>query len=152
MEGEEESTIELTIATWNKQKMDWIAQALKELPIDVQRLPQEFADIEETENTFAGNAKLKVTALKESYPQSILLGEDSGLTIHGLNGFPGVKTARFAAGDDQLRARLLLQKLSGLPMSRRQASFNSAIAISFPDGEETICEGVLNGWITDQEM
>ncbi|SDZ58634.1 XTP/dITP diphosphohydrolase [Evansella caseinilytica] len=143
--------MKLIIATWNKAKFTWIRDALRPLPLEAAALADTIEDIEETAATFSGNASLKVEAVRRYYPNDIILGEDSGLMINALGGFPGVKTARFLPGSDADRAKELLRRLEGLPLSKRQAQFHSAVALATPDGQGILCSGTLAGWISNRE-
>ncbi|MDX8044404.1 non-canonical purine NTP pyrophosphatase [Gracilibacillus sp. S3-1-1] len=141
--------MKLIIASWNKTKIKEIQEFFKQIPIEIASLSADMDDINETAASFEGNAQLKIEAVKKYYPNDILLGEDSGLTIDALGGFPGVKTARFFPGSDTDRARQLIERLAGVPLSNRTAHFNSAIALRFPNGEVINCQGFMHGWITD---
>lgn len=139
--------MKLIIASWNRAKVKKIQQFFQQGPIEIASLSNEIADIEETALTFIGNAQLKVEAVKTHFPDDIILGEDSGLTVDSLDGFPGVKTARFFPGDDADRAVQLMKKLTDVPLSKRTAQFNSSIAIRFPNGESASSHGTMHGWI-----
>ncbi|GAQ19016.1 non-canonical purine NTP pyrophosphatase [Oceanobacillus picturae] len=139
--------MKIIVATWNEVKLEQIQMALKDIPLDISSLPKDMGDVEETAITFKGNAQLKIETVKRYYPNDIIVGEDSGLTIDALEGFPGVKTARFSPGSDANRAQLLIDKLKGIPLSKRTAQFISVVALAFPDGKVLHCQGTMNGWI-----
>ncbi|UOE94437.1 non-canonical purine NTP pyrophosphatase [Alkalihalobacillus sp. LMS39] len=138
----------IVVATWNKSKLKRITRGLQQTGLTINGILSNIEDIEETESTFSGNARLKVDAVRRTNLTSIIVGEDSGLSVEALQGFPGVKTARFLEGTDDDRAEKLLELLQGVPPSQRKATFHSAIVVSFPDGTYTICEGYMNGWIS----
>ena len=52
-------------------------------------------EIEETENTIAGNAKLKADYITKKYGYDCF-ADDTGLEVAALNGAPGVYSARYA--------------------------------------------------------
>ena len=52
---------------------------------------------EENGLTFAENARLKAAYYSRFAPGEWVLADDSGLEVDGLNGAPGVRSARFAA-------------------------------------------------------
>lgn len=139
--------MKIIVATWNEVKLEQIQMALKEIPLDISSLPKDMEDVEETAITFKENAQLKIETVKRYYPNDIIVGEDSGLTIDILKGFPGVKTARFSPGSDADRAQLLIDKLKGVPLSKRTAHFISVVALAFPDGKVLHSQGTMNGWI-----
>lgn len=100
---------------------------------------------EETETTFAGNARLKALhcALASGRPA---LADDSGLEVQALGGAPGIYSARWAGP----------QKDFGLAMARverelaarngeRRANFTAALCLAWPDGEAHVFEGKVDG-------
>jgi XTP/dITP diphosphohydrolase len=139
--------IKIVVATWNKVKLEQIQMVLKEVPLEITSLSKDMEDVEETAITFKGNARLKIETVKRYYPNDIIVGEDSGLTIDALEGFPGVKTARFSHGSDADRAQLLMDRLKGVPLSKRTAQFTSVVALAFPDGIVLHSKGTMDGWI-----
>lgn len=104
---------------------------------------------EETETTFAGNARLKAlhSALASGLPA---LSDDSGLEVEALGGDPGVYSARWAgAAKDfnyamQRVEQALQEKLAYDPDSRR-ANFTAALCLAWPDGEAEVFEGKVYG-------
>jgi XTP/dITP diphosphohydrolase len=139
----------LLIATHNRGKVREYRALLADLPVEVTYLDAEgiSLEVEETGTTFQENAVLKARA----YAQASGLwtwADDSGLEVDALGGEPGVRSARFgapAAGSDQDRYRLLLDRLAGTPPDARSARFRCVIAIVTPDGQvhtrEATCEG-----------
>jgi XTP/dITP diphosphohydrolase len=103
---------------------------------------------EETETTFAGNARLKAlhSARSSGLPA---LSDDSGLEVDALDGAPGVYSARWAGSSKDFAAamRLVADKLiarqSWDPAPR--ANFTSALCLAWPDGETQIFEGRVFG-------
>ncbi|WP_067837658.1 non-canonical purine NTP pyrophosphatase [Amphibacillus sediminis] len=143
--------MKLRIATWNKIKQQELSHALTDLPIEHGFVANTIADIQETGQTFTENAFLKAETIQHYYPDDIIIGEDSGLSIEVLAGFPGVKTARFIPGSDRERALNLFDRLKHYPLSKRKAAFHSVIAILFPDGSKSIATGTMRGWINRNE-
>ncbi len=91
--------------------------------------------------------KLSETALAV---KQWVLGEDSGLVVPGLNGRPGVYSARYAGkqGDDAANNARLLAELAPLPPDRRAAYYVCTAALADPQGEvhavvEGRCQGVI---------
>jgi XTP/dITP diphosphohydrolase len=104
---------------------------------------------EETETTFAGNARLK--ALHSARASGLpALSDDSGLEVEALGGDPGVYSARWAgAAKDfnyamQRVEQALQEKLAYDPESRR-ANFIAALCLAWPDGETEVFEGKVDG-------
>lgn len=139
--------MKLRLATRNKRKQKEMEQRFAHLPIMCIAMGDNIADIEETGSTFLENASLKAKTAQCYYPNDIIVGEDSGLMVSSLDGFPGVKTARFLPGHDRDRAKALVEKLSNYSIDQRQAYFHSVISILFPDGQEKITKGSMVGWI-----
>lgn len=139
--------MDILLATWNMEKVKWLTSGFSSLGLKIRCLdPSEVSDIEETGLTCEENALLKVRAVGELV-DSIVIGEDSGLFVDALDGFPGVKTARWWPGTDDDRAIKLLDKLQEVPDKQRGAQFLSVIAILFPDGSIRCVLGNLEGSI-----
>jgi XTP/dITP diphosphohydrolase len=89
---------------------------------------------EETGTTFIENAILKARYYSR---QSGLLtvADDSGISVDALDGGPGLHSSRFGGqgATDADRNRLLLAKLSGVPLEKRGARFTSAVAVARGD-------------------
>ncbi|HTI67662.1 MAG TPA: non-canonical purine NTP pyrophosphatase [Caulobacteraceae bacterium] len=108
---------------------------------------------EETEATFMGNAVLKARAAADACGL-VAIADDSGLSVAGLDGAPGVLSARW--GEIQpgqprdfhfAMARIeceLLQKGSG----DRRAWFTCALAVALPKGPVVAVEGRVDGTLT----
>ena len=107
------------------------------------------AEPEETEDNFAGNARIKAhyAARETGLPA---LSDDSGIMIDALNGAPGVYTADWAEtpnGRDFPMAMtkvwdLLEQKNSPEP---RSARFCCTLCLAWPDGHDELFEGRVLG-------
>ena len=105
-------------------------------------------DVPETGSTFADNALLKARAIA-AYTQLPAVSDDSGLTVHALNGMPGILSARWAGkhGDDRANLELVLGQLADI--DNRGAAFICVAALALPDGSrEWTTTGVLSGSLT----
>ena len=108
-------------------------------------------DIDETEDTFKGNALLKAQAVfqKSGLP---CFADDSGLCVDALDGKPGVKSARYANEtgpvDHALNNQKLLQNLSGV--ENRNACFKTVICAVGFEPESLFFEGVVYGHIATE--
>ena len=76
-----------------------------------------------------------------------VLGEDSGLEVDGLEGRPGIESARFG-GDEPVER--LLAELRGIEGDKRRARYVCELVGLAPGGEEVRGTGVLEGWIADE--
>ncbi|MBR5187247.1 MAG: RdgB/HAM1 family non-canonical purine NTP pyrophosphatase, partial [Clostridia bacterium] len=101
-------------------------------------------DIVEDGETFEDNALIKArTVAKLGY---IGVADDSGLCVDALNGEPGVYSARYAGGHDDVdNNRKLLENMKDVPTEKRGAHFVSVIACVFPDGREIVARGECPG-------
>ena len=104
---------------------------------------------EETETTFAGNARLKARAAAVA-SGSPALADDSGLEVACLGGAPGIYSARWAGPgkDFGLAMRKVAEEVTarhgwGLPGPR--ANFICALCLAWPDGRDEIFEGRIDG-------
>ncbi len=140
----------LLLATHNRGKRrEWQA-LLTGLPVEV-LLPDELgldAEVEETGETYLDNALLKARTLATA-SELPTLADDSGLEVDALEGAPGVRSARYHLGTDEVRYRALLRALEGVPAAQRGARFRCIAALVLPDGREFHTEGVCEGVIQD---
>ena len=102
---------------------------------------------EETETTFAGNARVKAEAASRASGLPAL-ADDSGLCVSALKGDPGVYSARWAGpGKDFGVAMARVEKeLGGNP--DRHAMFVCALALAAPGEETQVFEGRVFGSLT----
>jgi XTP/dITP diphosphohydrolase len=73
-----------------------------------------------------------------------MLGEDSGIEVDGLGGEPGVRSARWADGD---QAVALLERLGAVDGDGRRARMVTELVGIAPGGAELRGTGVLEGRI-----
>ena len=128
----------LLIATRNRGKLREIKEILDDLPfniVDLSRYPS-IEPVEESADTFAGNASLKASGYAQQ-AGVLTLADDSGLMVDALNGVPGVRSARYAGegASEGERTEKLLQALANVPESQRGAQFVSVIAIAQIEGK-----------------
>jgi XTP/dITP diphosphohydrolase len=136
----------LVLATTNRGKLRELAGLLGpgwELrsALDYPELPE----VEETADSFAGNAALKAEAYARALGRWVL-ADDSGLCVDALGGRPGVQSARYGPTDAARIARLL-GELEGVPEARRTARFRCVLCLAGPAGEAHFAEGTCEGWI-----
>lgn len=142
----------LLVATHNRGKLEEIADLLAPYAVTVVGAAElGLVEPEETESTFAGNARIKaVSAMRATGLPS--LADDSGITIDALGGAPGVYTADWAetgSGRDfglAMRKTWDLLEAAGAPFPRR-AQFRCTLLLVWPDGQEALFEGVMPGQI-----
>ena len=102
-------------------------------------------DVEETEDTLEGNARLKAQAVYDATGLPAL-ADDTGLFVDALGGLPGVNTARYAGPEASYsdNVALLLQTLGD--RDDRQAVFRTVAAV-VGAGKSLIATGELDGQI-----
>lgn len=99
---------------------------------------------EEDGDTFIANALIKSRAAAQASGLPAL-ADDSGLAVHGLNGAPGIYSARWAGpGKDFTMAMARVNSELGANADRR-AHFVCALALSWPDGVDVFVEGKVYG-------
>ncbi|MGE4063934.1 MAG: RdgB/HAM1 family non-canonical purine NTP pyrophosphatase [Rhodospirillaceae bacterium] len=102
---------------------------------------------EETGQSYIANAELKALAAAMG-AQLIALADDSGLSVDGLNGAPGIYSARWAGPtkDFALAMRKVENALGDNP--NRKARFICALSLAWPDGHCETFEGKVEGTLT----
>jgi XTP/dITP diphosphohydrolase len=142
----------LVVGTRNRKKLGEIVEILGDLSLEVRDLSgwPDAPEVVEDGATFEANARKKATELARHLAHWVL-GEDSGLVVPGLNGRPGVYSARYAGkqGDDEANNDRLLAELAPLPEDRRAAYYVCTAALSDPEGQvQAVVEGRCHGVIT----
>ncbi|MCB1992641.1 MAG: non-canonical purine NTP pyrophosphatase [Geminicoccaceae bacterium] len=104
---------------------------------------------EETETSFAGNARLK--ALHSAKATGLpALSDDSGLEVAALDGAPGIHSARWAgpSKDFQFAMKRVADELSARGAwsgAGPRANFTAALCLAWPDGQTQVYEGRVFG-------
>lgn len=133
-----QSLHELWIATANPKKRTELTRLLSPLGITVRSMAEaaESIEIEEDQDSFAGNARKKAVTLARAVGAHAI-GDDSGLCVDALGGRPGLHSARFAGPDasDQDRIELLLAELHDRTGEDRSAHFVCHVCLANPAGE-----------------
>lgn len=105
------------------------------------------ADVDEVGGTYAENAQLKAEAAAKR-SGLLSLGDDSGLEVEALGGFPGIQSARLAP-TQQERIAELLRRLNGIPRPWK-ARFVCVIALAARDKETQFFEGECRGEVVPE--
>jgi XTP/dITP diphosphohydrolase len=142
--------MEMVVATTNRKKVEEIKRILEGLPVTLSTLDEYpgCPEVEETEDTFKGNALKKAKAVS-GYTGKAAIADDSGLDVFALGGAPGVMSARYAGegASDRDNLEKLLSEMSTLPDGQRDARFVCVIALAYPDGPVKTFEGHVEGRI-----
>ena len=132
----------LLLATRNEHKLRELREALPGIVLDP--LPPEIELPPEDGDTFAQNALVKARAAHAATGRAAV-ADDSGIEAYGLDGRPGVRSARYAgegASDEENLAKLLEEV--GRQKDRRVA-YVCAVALVEEDGSESLFEGRCEG-------
>ena len=142
----------LVIASHNKGKVREIGDLLAPFGITVVSVGEYgLEEPEETEETFAGNARIKahLAATETGLPA---LSDDSGIMVEALDGAPGVHTADWAETGEGRDFVMAMTKVWNLLEQReapepRKAQFNATLCLAWPDGHDELFEGRVSGRI-----
>ena len=106
-------------------------------------------EIEETEETLAGNAKLKADYITKNYGYDCF-ADDTGLEVEALNGAPGVYSARYAGEGVSYEDNVnkMLFEMQG--KINRKAQFRTVIALNLK-GKQYVFEGICQGYILEEK-
>ena len=142
--------MKLVFATNNLHKLKEVQEMLSN-SIEVLSLKDIgcFEDIEETESTLEGNAKLKADYITEKYGFDCF-ADDTGLEVEALDGKPGVYSARYAGehGNAEKNMEKLLIELQN--KSSRKAKFRTIIALNITN-KQYLFEGICDGEILNEK-
>ena len=141
----------IIFATGNENKMKEIRMILADLGLEILSMKEAgvFEEIEEDGMSFEENAEIKARAISRVMTNDIVLADDSGLEIDYLDKAPGIYSARFAGEDTSydIKNRILLDRLEGVPDEERRARFVCAVAAVFPDGTVKVVRETIEGQI-----
>lgn len=142
--------MKLVFATNNLNKLKEVQQML---PASIELLSLKdincFDEIDETETTLEGNAKLKADYITNKFGYNCF-ADDTGLEVDALEGKPGVYSARFAGepADSEKNMQKLLTDLEN--KTNRKGQFRTAIALNI-DAKSFLFEGICKGAILTEK-
>ncbi len=137
----------VVVASKNSDKIAEVEAVLAALDPPIIVIPGHvWDDVDETEDTLAGNALLKARAVMLATGHAAV-ADDTGLEVDALGGAPGVTTARYAGENATYEDNVdkMLRELAGV--ADRGARFRTAVALVTPADDELVVEGVLEGTI-----
>ena len=139
----------LVAATHNPGKARELAALMDDLFDVVSAGALGLPEPEEPETTFMGNAMVKARAAADS-SGLIALADDSGLCVAGLEGAPGVHSARWSGPDRDFghAMDLVERRLADQHETDFSAWFVCALAVAWPKGPVTVVEGRVDGVLT----
>jgi XTP/dITP diphosphohydrolase len=134
----------LVIATGNTGKL----REYRELVVSTRLELIAFdTEVDEAGETYADNARLKAeTAAERSTLPA--LGDDSGVEVEALGGFPGLRSARLGTTQEERTAELL-KRLEGKPRPWN-ARFVCVLALANPGHPTQFFEGECRGEIVPE--
>jgi len=138
----------LFVATHNVGKMREFRLLLAPLEAEL-CFPSELdlqLNILEDGATYADNARKKALAYVRA-SGLLTLADDSGLEVDGLDGAPGIRSARYTPGQDADRTAALLAQLRGVPWEQRTTRFRCMVVVATPAEQTYSAEGVCEGLI-----
>ncbi|MFZ5365044.1 MAG: RdgB/HAM1 family non-canonical purine NTP pyrophosphatase [Patescibacteria group bacterium] len=148
--------MKIIFATHNQGKVKEMKEILNDSKIFFEIITLDEAGIKdeivEDGKTIEDNALKKAREISKKTGEWAI-GEDSGIFITALDGLPGVKTARWGDEDGINHERLYeycLDQMINVPAGKRQASFETALALVSPDGNEWMFKGQIDGVIAEQ--
>lgn len=134
----------LVIATHNPGKLREIAALLAPFGVNCRSAGElGLPEPEETGADFAANARLKARAAAAASGLPAL-ADDSGFSVAGLAGAPGLQSARWAGERRDFAAAMARVERELGPGSPR-AWFTCALALAWPDGESATFQGRVEG-------
>ena len=143
--------MKLVFATNNLNKLKEVQEMLSN-SIEILSLKDIncFDDVDETETTLEGNAKLKADYITNNFGYNCF-ADDTGLEVASLGGKPGVYSARFAGepANSENNMQKLLTNLE--PKENRKAQFRTAICLNL-DGKQFLFEGICRGEILKEKQ
>jgi XTP/dITP diphosphohydrolase len=145
----------LVLASHNPKKLKELAGLLAGSGIQVRSATDlRLAEPEETAADFRGNALIKARAAAEATGLPSL-ADDSGLVVHGLDGKPGVHSARWAGPEQDYPAAMarlrdsLAARFGSFAAADKRAAFFTVICLAWPDGDCAYFEGRVDGTLIE---
>lgn len=142
--------MKLVVASHNPGKVWEINQLIQPHGLDAISAGElGLSEPEETETTFAGNARLKAVAAAEGSGLPAL-ADDSGLEVECLDGAPGIYSARWAGPgkDFGVAMKKVADEVSachGWTAKGPRANFISVLCLAWPGGDVELFEGKVFG-------
>lgn len=146
----------LVLATHNQGKLAEFRSLLEPRGITVVTAGElGLPEPEETGTTFAENARLKAEAAAKASGLTAL-ADDSGLEVRGLDGAPGVHTARWAGPERDFRVAMrrvrdeLVARFGSWEAADKRAAFVAVLCLARPAGEVRLFEGRVEGEVAPE--
>jgi XTP/dITP diphosphohydrolase len=137
----------LVVSTRNEHKLRELRELLPGIELDP--LPPEVQLPPEDALEFSENALGKARAARAATGRAAI-ADDSGIEAYGLDGRPGVRSARYAGDDatDEENLAKLLEEVGG--QDDRRVAYVAVIALVDEGGNESIFEGRCEGTLATE--
>jgi XTP/dITP diphosphohydrolase len=138
----------LIFATGNRHKLRELRELMPGVPLDP--LPDDVQLPPEDGGSFAEIALVKARTASAATGEAAV-ADDSGIEAAGLDGRPGIYSARFAgegASDEENLAKLLRDVAAA--GNERRAAYVCALAFVDEDGEEHVFEARCEGYLIEE--
>lgn len=143
--------MKLVLATHNQHKVVEVGAILGATVPELELIGYDGPEPKEDGTSFLENALIKARAAF-SHTGLPAIADDSGIAVEILGGAPGIFSARWAGGRDNVENRqLLLSQLQDVRDEDRAASFVCTIAMVSADGEVSFT-GIWPGRVARQEQ
>ena len=145
----------LVLASHNPKKLQELAGLLAGSGIEVRSAAAlGLREPAETAPDFQGNATIKAMAAAAAtgWPS---LADDSGLVVAGLDGAPGVYSARWAGRKKDYPAAMarlveaLGARFGSFAAADKRAAFVTVVCVAWPDGECAYFDGRIDGTLIE---
>ena len=140
----------LVVATHNAGKLREFKTLLEPFGLELVSAGElDLPEPEETGTTYEENAKIK--ALAATTASGLwALSDDSGLSVDGLDGDPGIYSARWAGPDKNfddamVKVHTSLMEKGAMAPGQRTAAFVAVLCLANPSGETVFFEGRAEG-------
>jgi XTP/dITP diphosphohydrolase len=143
--------MELVLATHNSHKVEEVGAILGASVPSLTVLGYDGPEPVEDGTSYLENALIKARAAF-AHTGKPSMADDSGIAVEILGGAPGIFSARWAGGRDNVANRqLLLAQLADVAEENRAASFVCTIALVTEDGEMSFT-GIWPGRVATREQ
>lgn len=146
----------LLLASHNAKKLVELRSLLAGTGIEVRSARElGLSEPAETASDFAGNAAIKALAAATATGLPSL-ADDSGLVVAGLDGAPGIFSARWAGPEQDYAAAMrrviadLDHRYGSFAVADKTAAFVTVVCLAWPDGETAFFEGRVDGRIIER--
>ena len=142
--------MKLVLASHNQGKLQELSAILEPAVSGLELVSYDGPEPVEDGVTFLENALIKARAA-HAHTGLPAIADDSGLAVEILGGSPGIFTAIWAGGRDNVaNRRLLLAQLKDIHQDHRGAAFICTIAMVSDEGEQSFT-GIWSGSIATEE-